>query len=537
MIETKREKTLLTNQTLLRIRKPTLFGKNYIVLPTFVPAHASDLASAFKQDVLNGLGEERLRLWMQQVAEVRQPVADLEDTMMFSDAWIQSEGDASIQSPFGFKLAQLPYTAGRGWVGLSDEEKNEEEPTADWVQSPLSLFVASNAPIPNFGDNGGDGSRTVTAGLLVDEWNELIPDKEVDTSIAFQYDSPGAQAPQSLLLAVPGQIKKSSDLWMPDMLADIVNDTIDLAKVRAVDLDALAEDKNVPFDEQEPIGGIMPGIYLPTDPEQPGWAREVAMKTLDEWINTLTDSPGPCADLSGFIAGDGLGPKFDSLGMVLSSLGDGPPLSNTAGGIVFPPEGIRLSWSLEMHGELLINIRQISGRISEPVPSINAYNSDGDIVKTGFNSLGMSKEFRIDLDQAERIEIKGGYDSMTLNYIYRLVSMCVRDFPARSPVVKGATFGGFVVQEISLQGAASGEYTFRQYDHADGVVHLLRDGIEVESLNYDWQTTISATVPYRFSFPGYFDIDIGKVGGGTQNLYGLKSSLFDGQRTLRVTPP
>ena len=29
MIETKREKTLLTNQTLLRIRKPTLFGKNY----------------------------------------------------------------------------------------------------------------------------------------------------------------------------------------------------------------------------------------------------------------------------------------------------------------------------------------------------------------------------------------------------------------------------------------------------------------------------------------------------------------------------
>lgn len=38
MVETKRERTLLTNQTLLRIKKPTLFGKNY---RSELPPHAS----------------------------------------------------------------------------------------------------------------------------------------------------------------------------------------------------------------------------------------------------------------------------------------------------------------------------------------------------------------------------------------------------------------------------------------------------------------------------------------------------------------
>ena len=56
--------------------------------------------------------------------------------------------------------------------------------------------------------------------------------------------------PQALLLAVAGQMKEIPDIWTPQELAAIVNDTIDLAKVRAVDIDALAADPNQPVGER-----------------------------------------------------------------------------------------------------------------------------------------------------------------------------------------------------------------------------------------------------------------------------------------------
>ena len=281
-------------KTLLAAMK-AIFGQSFVVIPTFVPKQASDLGHAFNQDIdilLGGQGENRLRLWMQQVAEVRQPLAELEDTLMYSDAWSQSI-ISETASTFTLKLAQLPFTEGRFWIGLSDVEKKAETSSPDWVRSPLSLVVASNGPMPNFADDSRDDSRVITAGLLLDEWSEVIPNKEVNTSVAFQYDGPNTQAPQSLLLAVPGEMKEPPSEWTHAELAQIVNDTINLSKVRAVDIDALAEDKHSQNGElPDPIGSIMPGIYMPEDLNEP----IIEMNTIDEWIKELspmgdTDSP------------------------------------------------------------------------------------------------------------------------------------------------------------------------------------------------------------------------------------------------------
>jgi hypothetical protein len=72
----------------------------------------------------------------------------------------------------------------------------------------------------------------VWAGLLVDEWTELIPNERELTGIAFHYDNPKAEAPQAVLVAVPPTGKATWDL---ETVLDILHETLDLAKVRAVD--------------------------------------------------------------------------------------------------------------------------------------------------------------------------------------------------------------------------------------------------------------------------------------------------------------
>jgi hypothetical protein len=37
--------------------------------------------------------------------------------------------------------------------------------------------------------------------LLLDEWTELIPNEREDAGVVFHYDSPGAEAPQAVLIA------------------------------------------------------------------------------------------------------------------------------------------------------------------------------------------------------------------------------------------------------------------------------------------------------------------------------------------------
>ena len=89
------------------------------------------------------------------------------------------------------------------------------------------------------------------AGLLLDEWSELIPARGEDTAIAFHYDDPGAEAAQAVLVAVP---PTQATAWDLTTLLDILNETIDLAKMRAVDSELL------------PFGQLLPAIFLATNP-------------------------------------------------------------------------------------------------------------------------------------------------------------------------------------------------------------------------------------------------------------------------------
>jgi hypothetical protein len=146
------------------------------------------------------------------------------------------------------------------------------------------MAVAGNQTMP---DTGSSGGVVRFAGLLLHQWDELIPSDTVETSVSFQYDGPNSQAPQSLLLAVPSQRDTTPRLWTVDELVEIVKDTMDLAKVRTVDLDAMRELGTEEGENKQGVGLMIPSLMFPVDPDRPGWDREAAFETIEDWLEAL----------------------------------------------------------------------------------------------------------------------------------------------------------------------------------------------------------------------------------------------------------
>lgn len=90
------------------------------------------------------------------------------------------------------------------------------------------------------------------AGLVVDDWVEVVPNRTETTAVSFNYDAPGAVAPQAILLAVSPD---NRPLWTSELLRDTVVEALDLAKIRAVDQDALGE-----------VGHFLPALYFSVNP-------------------------------------------------------------------------------------------------------------------------------------------------------------------------------------------------------------------------------------------------------------------------------
>ena len=162
----------------------------------------------------------------------------------------------------GLRVAQLPYEQDQTWIALSDAEVAEvkrgrknttqsspsssgtDDEEEDSRRGKLSLVVV--------GPNSWKAQDQRVGGLLIDEIIEHLPEKTVTTGLSFQYDQPNSQPPHALLLAVPSELNlQQSKPWTIDELTDIVKDTMDLAKVRAVDLDAL-----------EGVGDLFPFLFI-----------------------------------------------------------------------------------------------------------------------------------------------------------------------------------------------------------------------------------------------------------------------------------
>ncbi|MDQ2959175.1 MAG: hypothetical protein M3Y42_19730, partial [Actinomycetota bacterium] len=204
-----------------------VLGASALILPHLTPPDAASVHSAFGQSgSMKAVDPQAVRRWLLQLSHVR-PGAQQLDLAIATTRLLGADRPA-------IEIAQLPLTANDRWLGL---------PLVPGT-APAGGRVAIEAV------TSGDPSTSVAyGGLLVDEWLERIPADTVTAGVAFHFDEPNARAPQAMLLAVSPDDRATWDL---DLVAAILDETLELAKIRGVDLASITE-----------VGQILPALYFP----------------------------------------------------------------------------------------------------------------------------------------------------------------------------------------------------------------------------------------------------------------------------------
>jgi hypothetical protein len=194
-----------------------IFGDAFLVLSPFTldPAAAPDFSASA---AITGTPEDVVDAWLQRIGRVRAGVGRLETVRLYAAASAPAAGRGAAGQ---FKIAQLPFAPGDTWVAL---------PTSDLQPPPGGRVALAFA-----GTDGLDLAGEI-CGLVVDDWVEVVPESRETTGVSFHYDAPNSEPPQAILLCVPPDGRAA---WSVEALEQIVLETLDLARVRLVDVDSL----------------------------------------------------------------------------------------------------------------------------------------------------------------------------------------------------------------------------------------------------------------------------------------------------------
>jgi hypothetical protein len=201
-----------------------ILGDVFNILPLFTYNNEADIqqSKADNAQILkHAKNELKMRYpedeWLQNIAHVRPRLAKWE--------YIRSLQEIMNSSTLKIEAIQLPYRALDSWVAVEFPAKDSIKPDQPFNinHDTLSIVIHGDAAF-------SPGKKR--AGLLVDDWTELVPAKENMTGISFNYDQPNAVPPQALLLAVT---PKEKGHWEWSDLVGIVNDTLNRAKLRAIE--------------------------------------------------------------------------------------------------------------------------------------------------------------------------------------------------------------------------------------------------------------------------------------------------------------
>jgi hypothetical protein len=203
-----------------------MLGADVLAVPEFTPPE--QLATDWER-ARNGSADLIAHLvrdfpiddWLHGIARIREKPRLWERAVLLSDGLRGQAGLLSDlpnwQEPQLVPI-QLPYRAGEHWLGM-------EFAAGAVIDEDRLLFTAHYATAPP--PSGG-----ASCGLLLDEWTEVIPAVRETTGIAVNYDRPDSEPPQALLLVAP---PAKTGTWNWDDLVAAVNETLDLAKIRAVE--------------------------------------------------------------------------------------------------------------------------------------------------------------------------------------------------------------------------------------------------------------------------------------------------------------
>ena len=178
----------------------TVFGREFLFLAQL---DTSELATplAASPTLLGDTNAPRKAL--QQLARVRPNLTH------WRSLWIYAQAFGATSPPL--EVVQLPPAS--VWAG---------NPAAEIASGTLSLILHRPTQAP-------PGSWV---GIVIDEWTEVVPSTTQSSALSFRYETPVAEPPQAVLLAVP---PTAAPTWDHDTLLDTVRETLSLAKIRAVD--------------------------------------------------------------------------------------------------------------------------------------------------------------------------------------------------------------------------------------------------------------------------------------------------------------
>ena len=225
-----------------------VFGRDYLILTAF--SFPSTTASGAELGQAIGYGptmiasdKHAVDRWFTGATRVRDALGRWRMLRMLSEA--------SGGPPAPWSIAQLPHDPTASWVAL--------QPAPGETRGPGRLSLLLHAP------SGAPDLTQPAYGLFLDEWVETIPNATEHTGISFRYEDTAGEAPQTILIAVPPTTAPSWDL---DSLVAIVNETLDNAKMRALDLQSL-----------DPLAQVIPGIYLAANAGDDTIATNIAIKS------------------------------------------------------------------------------------------------------------------------------------------------------------------------------------------------------------------------------------------------------------------
>jgi hypothetical protein len=184
-----------------------------------------------------------LESWVEVIGRARDRFGAYDDIRLFTEA--------AGRSTDRLRAAHLPLVAGQPWLGgpLTTEALDvlERPDGANGVERRATTHLVVSGDIA-----AGSGSA-----LVLDEFDEVIPSRRATTGIAFHYDAPGARPPQSILVAAHPD---PSGPWTWQLLDELVTETVDLARLRLVELEDLATIG---------LGSYLPLTYMRTTEPRP----------------------------------------------------------------------------------------------------------------------------------------------------------------------------------------------------------------------------------------------------------------------------
>ncbi len=206
--------------TLLTEMGKNMLGDDFVFLPKFYFNNPDDVGKSYSAtEQLLKYSKETLQVplpvdeWLHGVALVRPKMHTFEMVNVLNDTFNEN---ALAMNPL-----QLPYRDNDTWLAMEFDENMS-------IDHDMLAFL-QHCPL-------GFDASIQQSGILIDEWTEVIPNKEEVTGITFNFNQPDSAPPQTILLAITPEETGS---WKWEDLVETILDTIDRAKRRAVEPDML----------------------------------------------------------------------------------------------------------------------------------------------------------------------------------------------------------------------------------------------------------------------------------------------------------